>query len=85
MVMTPRIGDLFVEWPSAPDVRTLGLVDFAIFPHLDVFPTNTMGAAEAWAADIGGPAYVLDDQSAIRVVDGHVDVVSEGTWRRLRD
>jgi len=83
MVLTPRIGDLFVEWPGAPDDRTLGLVDFSIFPHLDVFPTNTMAAAEEWAAGIGGPAYVLDDQSAIRVVDGALDVVSEGRWQRL--
>lgn len=84
MVMTPRIGDFFVEWPSAPDDRTLGLVDFAIFPHLDVFPTNTLEAAERWASDIGGPAYAIDDQTAIRVVDGMADVVSEGTWKRLR-
>jgi dipeptidase E len=83
MVMTPRIGDFFVEWPSAPDDRTLGIVDFSIFPHLDVFPTNTMGAAERWAVDIGGPAYVMDDQTAIRVVDGGVDVISEGTWKLL--
>ena len=83
LVMTPRIGDAFVEWPSAPDDRTLGVVDFSIFPHLDVFPENTMAEAERWAAGIGGPAYVLDDQSAIRVVDGAVEVVSEGTWRLL--
>jgi dipeptidase E len=83
MVMAPRIGELFVEWPSAPDDRTLGIVDFAIFPHLDVFPTNSLDAAERWAAGIGGPAYVIDDQTAIRVVDGMVDVVSEGTWRLL--
>jgi dipeptidase E len=84
MVMTPRIGDFFVEWPSAPDDRTLGIVDFSIFPHLDVFPTNTLQAAERWAADIAGPAYVMDDQTAIRVVDGNVDVISEGTWKLLR-
>jgi dipeptidase E len=84
MVMTPRIGELFVNWPSAADDRTLGIVDFAIFPHLDVFPTNTLEAAERWAADIGGPAYVIDDQTAIRVADGIVDVVSEGTWKLLR-
>ena len=84
MVMTPRIGDLFVEWPSAPDDRTLGIVDFAIFPHLDVFPTNTLVAAERWAAGIGCPAYAIDDQTAIRVVDGKADVVSEGTWTPLR-
>src|SRR5215469_16469620 len=35
MVMTPRIGDDFVSWPSATDDRTLGAVDFSIFPHLD--------------------------------------------------
>src|SRR5262245_41209529 len=83
MVMTPRIGDDFVEWSSAPDDRTLGNVDFSIFPHLDVFPTNTMAHAERWAAGIGAPAYVLDDQSAITVIDGIVEVVSEGQWRRL--
>ena len=83
MVMTPRIGDFFVEWPSAPDDRTLGIVDFAIFPHLDVFPTNTLAAAERWAAGIGCPAYAIDDQTAIRVVDGRVDVISEGAWTRL--
>jgi dipeptidase E len=83
MVMTPRIGDFFVEWPAAPDDRTLGIVRFSIFPHLDVFPTNTMAAAERWAAAIGGPAYVMDDETAIRVVDGQVDVVSEGRWRLL--
>ena len=83
MVMTPRIGDYFVEWPSAPDDRTLGLVDFSIFPHLDVFPGNTMAEALRWAADIAGPAYVLDDQSALTVVDGTVEVVTEGSWKLL--
>ncbi len=83
MVLTPRIGDYFVEWPSAPDDRTLGVVDFAIFPHLDVFPTNTLAHAERWAAHIGVPAYVIDDQTAIMVVEGSVEVVSEGRWTRL--
>ncbi|MCR2817093.1 Type 1 glutamine amidotransferase-like domain-containing protein [Microbacterium jiangjiandongii] len=83
MVLTPRIGDFFVEWPSAPDDTALGVVDFSIFPHLDVFPTNTMDAAERWAAAIGVPAYVMDDETAIRVVDGTTDVISEGRWARL--
>jgi dipeptidase E len=81
MVMTPRIGTPFVEWPSAPDDRTLGVVDFSIFPHLNAFPTNTLAHAERWAADIGGPAYAIDEQTAIQVVDGNVEVVSEGSWR----
>jgi dipeptidase E len=83
MVMTPRIGDYFVEWPSAPDDRTLGVVDFSIFPHLDheSMPGNTLAAAERWAADIAGPAYAVDDQTAIEVSDGTVSVVSEGHWQ----
>jgi dipeptidase E len=83
MVMTPRIGDYFVEWPSAPDDRTLGVVDFSIFPHLDheLMPGNTMAEAERWAADIAGPAYAIDDQTAIKVTDGPVEVVSEGHWK----
>ena len=83
MVLTPRIGADFVEWPSAPDGRTLGIVDFSIFPHLDAFPENTMADAERWAAEIGGPAYAIDDQTAIKVVDSRVDVISEGRWRRF--
>lgn len=84
MVMTPRIGDYFVEWAGAPDDRTLGLVDFAIFPHLDAFPTNTPADAARWAADLDVPAYAIDEQTAIVVDDGAVEVVSEGTWTRLR-
>jgi dipeptidase E len=81
MVMAPRIGAYFVEWPSAPDDRTLGVVDFSIFPHLDAFPTNTLADAERWAADIGVPAYAIDEQTAIKVVNGTVEVVSEGHWK----
>jgi dipeptidase E len=84
MVMTPRIGADFVEWkPPAGDDRTLGIVDFSIFPHVDheLLPENTMAAAERWAAGIPGPAYAIDDQTAVTVTDGAVDVVSEGHWR----
>ena len=84
MVMTPRIGEDFVVWrPPAGADRTLGLVDFSIFPHLDHedLPENTMAEAERWAADIQGPAYAIDDETAIRVTDGSVDVVSEGHWK----
>lgn len=83
MVLTPRIGEYFVEWPDAEDDRTLGLVGFSIFPHLDLFPTNTLTDAQRWAADLGHPAYVLDEQSAVVVVDGTVEVVSEGEWHLL--
>ena len=83
MVMTPRIGAYFVEWRSAPDDQTLGVVDFSIFPHLNFFPTNTLADAERWVADIGIPAYAIDEETAIQVVDGTVTVISEGQWHRL--
>ena len=83
MVMTPRIGADFVSWPAAPDDRTLGVVDFSIFPHLDAFPDNTLAAAEQWAAGLDGPAYAIDEQTAITVVDGSVEVVSEGQWTKF--
>lgn len=83
MVMTPRIGDYFVEWPAAPDDRTLGVVDFSIFPHLNAFPTNTPAHAERWAADLGTLAYAIDEQTAIQVVDDEVEVISEGTWTKF--
>ncbi|WP_410788699.1 Type 1 glutamine amidotransferase-like domain-containing protein [Kribbella sp. C-35] len=83
MVMTPRIGDDFVSWPSAPDDRTLGVVDFSIFPHLDheSMPENTLADAERWAAGIDGPSYAIDDQTAIKVANGSTEVISEGHWK----
>jgi dipeptidase E len=83
MVMTPRIGASFVEWPFAPDDQTLGVVDFSIFPHLDAFPENTMADAERWAAAIGVPAYAIDEQTAIKVAAGAVEVISEGRWKKF--
>jgi dipeptidase E len=87
MVLTPRIGEDFVGWepPAGGDDSTLGLVDFSIFPHVDdpMLPTNTMADAERWAAGIGGPAYAVDNETAITVTDGTVEVVSEGHWRRF--
>jgi dipeptidase E len=86
MVMTPRIGQDFVQWkpPSGGD-ETLGVVDFSIFPHLDNpdLPENTMANAERWAAGLGGPAYAIDDETAIKVLDSTVEVVSEGHWKRF--
>jgi dipeptidase E len=84
MVMTPRIGDDFVSWSGANgDDSTLGVVDFSIFPHLNHpdMAWNTLANAEKWAADVAGPAYAIDEDTAITVVDGSAEVVSEGQWK----
>jgi dipeptidase E len=84
MVMTPSIGKDFVRWtPPTGDDQTLGLVGFSIFPHLDhdAMPDNSMANAERWAARMSVPAYAIDDETAIKVTDDTVEVVSEGHWR----
>ena len=65
--------------------ETLGVVDFSIFPHLDhpALPENTMADAERWAASMSVPCYAIDDETAIKVVGGTAEVVSEGHWKRL--
>src|SRR5262245_12671187 len=84
MVLNPKIGDDFVQWaPPTGGDEALGLVDFSIFPHLDHegLTENTMANAETWAAGMPGPAYAIDDQTAIKVTHGAVEVVSEGHWK----
>jgi dipeptidase E len=84
MVMAPNIGEDFVGWrPPTGGAETLGVVDFAIFPHLDHedLPDNSMAGAERWAAEMSVPCYAIDDQTAIKVVDDDVEVVSEGHWK----
>ncbi len=63
--------------------RGLGLVDFTLYPHLDHpdMPDTTLANIETWASGIPIPTYAIDDQTAIRVVDDFVDVVSEGNWK----
>ena len=82
----PNIGKDFVRWtpPNGGD-KTLGMVDFAIFPHLnhEMLPENTMADAEKWAAGMTVPGYAIDDQTAIKVIDGAVEVISKGHWKRF--
>lgn len=86
LVMTPRIGEDFVSWtPPTGGDEGLGIVDFSIFPHLDheEMPENSMADAEKWAAGMAVECYAIDDETAIRVTDGAIDVVSEGHWKRF--
>lgn len=86
MVLTPRIGADFVGWkPPAGGDEALGVVPFSIFPHVDHpdLSENTMAAAEQWAATLGNPAYAIDDDTAIKLVDGDVELISEGHWKHF--
>jgi dipeptidase E len=84
LVMCPTIAPRFVHWKSSTGGdEMLGVVDFVMFPHVDyeMMPDFSMAHAEKWAADQSVPAYVTDVQTAIKVVDGNVEVISEGNWK----
>ena len=83
-VLAPSIGPDFVRWkPPTGGDRGLGLVGFSMFPHLDDedLPANCMANAGKWAASVPGPGYAIDGQTAIKVTDGTVEVISEGHWK----
>jgi dipeptidase E len=40
-----------------------------------------MANAEKWAAGIPVPTYAIDDETAVKVNDGTVEVVTEGHWK----
>jgi dipeptidase E len=63
--------------------RALGLVDFTLCPHLDRdgMPEASLANMAKWASGIPIPTYAIDDETAIKVIDGTVEVVSEGNWR----
>jgi dipeptidase E len=68
--------------PPAGSDRALGLVNFSLFPHLDGGnPENSLANFGKLAATTPVPTYAIDDQTAIKVTDGTVEVVSEGHWK----
>jgi len=84
LVMGPEVGEQFVYGnPLTGGDQALGMVDFSMFPHLDLerMPDHSMANAEKWAAGISAPGYAIDDETAIRVIGDTVEVVSEGQWK----
>lgn len=83
-MITTRFGTTYGHHalPAETD-KSLGLFDFAIHPHLDypAFPENSQANLEKLAATLPMRSYFLDDQTALKIVDGVVEVVSEGRWK----
>jgi dipeptidase E len=86
MVTAPVFGETYDD-PAQPYIlgEGLGLVDFALLPHLDhpEHPESTLEKVERMAGAVAAPLYAIDDQTAVRVDEGGVEVVSEGRWRRF--
>ena len=91
IVVTPYNPDFEFNLQTVPEGsdralegdRALGLVDFTLKPHLDRegFPDASSASIEQWASGIPVPTYAIDDETAITVIDGAVEVVSEGKWK----
>jgi dipeptidase E len=89
IVTTPYNGDVefnLQTLPEGSDVaregdRALGLVDFTVRVHVDREGFESMADVEKWAAGIPVPTYAIDDETAVRVIDGSPEVVSEGNWK----
>ena len=83
MIMT-RYGTTYANHTLPPNSdKSLGLVDIALHPHLDHewFPENSLANLERLAATLPMPSYLVDDQTAVKVNDGAIDVISEGHWK----
>lgn len=85
MVAAPNFGEGYYDRDAPTEIsdNPLGLVDFSVLPHLDHerFPENSLANLESVAARIPVRTYAIDDQTAIKVADGIVEVVSEGHWK----
>jgi dipeptidase E len=82
MVTAPIFGETYDDPPFVID-KGLGLVDFALLPHVDHedHPESSMANVERMAVQVPVPTYAIDDETAIKVVNGTVEVVSEGHWK----
>ena len=87
MVTAPIFGETYDD-PNRPFVidKGLGLVDFAMLPHLDHenHPESSTAKVERMAAEVPVPTYAIDDETAIKVIDGVVEVISEGHWKLFK-
>ena len=84
MVTAPVFGETYDD-PNTPFVieKGLGLVEFALLPHVDhnEHPESSIEKVERMATHVPVPTYAIDDETAIKVVNGVIEVVSEGHWK----
>lgn len=81
IIATPTIEVAIGEDENVPgltDLTGFNWVSFEIEPHCD---KARFAAVEKYATDKPYPVYAIDDQTAIKVVDGKAEIVSEGMWQ----
>lgn len=70
---------------SLKNTKGLGFVDFEVRPHLNSkwFPKVRLGFLEKLAKETPNTFYAIDDDTAVKVVDGKIFIVSEGKWKKF--
>lgn len=90
MVVSPNLKEKemqqLYEEPIIDDETNegLGFVDFLVVPHMGspYFPRAAELIDEV-AKNIEIPLYAIDDQTAVKVINGKTEVISEGKWKRF--
>jgi dipeptidase E len=82
IVTTPSLALSSSDPGDYKNERSLGLVGFHVRPHLNTprFPQYSKEQFERFVKELRAPIYAIDDQTAITVVDGKREVVSEGNY-----
>lgn len=90
MVMGKLLAKELTEklWPEESftgDDAGLGMLDFSILPHLnsDYFAHLRVPLIQSLADQYPQTVYALDDQSALKIVDGNIEVVTQGECLKL--
>lgn len=70
------------DFNRTENMKGLGLVDFYFLPHLnsEYFRKVREDNIRKVTKGIKKKIYALDDDSALKIVDGKVEVISEGKW-----
>ncbi len=72
----------YEKWTGYGSDKGLHLVDFYVRPHLNsrFFPLANPSFFADLAKSLKDPIYVLDDQSALKVVNNKIEIISEGDF-----
>ncbi len=83
IVLNPKLiaGSQYLFSKKQPETG-LGFVDFYFRPHLNSphFPKIRGGILRKLLTRFDSELYAVDDESGVVVIDGKIEVVSEGKW-----
>ena len=85
ILLTPTIEIATVEpadtnYSKLKDLSALHIVNFEISPHTP--ESLTYESNESYAKNSKYPLYAIDDNSALKVINDQIQIISEGQWKK---